>query len=177
MTDIERLTQAVHYAAGIHTDDRRKGERAEPYFNHLAEVAHLVAEATDGQDVDLVIAAYLHDAIEDANVTREELANLFGDDVSALVVAVTDDKALPKEVRKALQIERAAQATPRARILKLADKCANLSALLLSPPPWELERKLAYFDWAQAVVAGCRGSNAYLEAHFDALFARRGELT
>lgn len=176
MTDLERLARAVHYAASLHADQRRKGERAEPYFNHLAEVAHLVAEATGGEDEDLVIAAYLHDAIEDQGETREKLAHQFGPEVADLVAAVSDDKSLPKVERKALQIQHAAESPPRVRILKLADKCANLAALLYSPPDWPLERKGAYFEWARAVVAGCRGTNVFLEERFDALYARKDEL-
>ncbi len=62
-------------------------------------------------------------------------------------------------------------------MLKLADKCSNLTAILGSPPPdWPLLRRQEYFDWAHAVVAGCRGVNPRLEAQFDALYARRGEL-
>lgn len=176
MTDIERLAAAVHYAAGIHTDQRRKGERAEPYINHLAEVADLVAKATGGQDLDLVVAAYLHDAIEDQGVTRAGLAAQFGEDVAGLVAEVSDDRRLEREVRKALQIEHAADCSLRAQALKIADKCANLSALLYSPPDWPRERKEAYFEWARKVVERCRGANADLEAHFDALYARKGEL-
>lgn len=178
MTDLELLTDAVLYAAGIHADQRRKGVAAEPYINHLAEVAYLVATATKGEDLNLVIAAYLHDAIEDQDRSREELATLFGDDVASLVAEVSDDKNLPKETRKAFQIENAGNCTDRAKVLKLADKCANLAALIYSPPvDWPLERKQDYFDWARQVVAGCRGANASLEASFDELYSRREELS
>ena len=94
-----------------------------------------------------------------------------------LVAEVTDDKRLAKPERKRLQIEHAAHASPRAKMLKLADKCSNLTAILGSPPPdWPLLRRQEYFEWAHAVVAGCRGVNPRLEAQFDALYARRGDL-
>jgi (p)ppGpp synthase/HD superfamily hydrolase len=174
--DLVRLARAVDFAARHHTDQRRKGERAEPYFNHLADVARLLAEATDGADANLVLAGYLHDTIEDQGVKHHELVEAFGDDVADLVLHVTDDKTLPKERRKELQVEHAPHLPPRARMLKLADKSSNLAAILASPPPWSVERRQDYFELARRVVHGCRGTNASLEERFDALYARRGEL-
>ena len=60
------VLRAADAAARWHVHQRRKGAAEEPYINHLLEVATLVAEATDGKDPDLVIAALLHDAIEGA---------------------------------------------------------------------------------------------------------------
>ena len=71
--EIKLLARAWHVATERHVDHRRKGERAEPYVNHLAEVADLVAEATDGSDPNLVAAAVLHDTIEDTGMTYTEL--------------------------------------------------------------------------------------------------------
>lgn len=160
---------AAHQAAIWHAPQRRKGEAAEPYINHLLEVADLVAQATDGADPDLVIAALLHDATEDCDIPNSEIAARFGDDVASLVAAVTDDKTLPKAERKRLQIAHAAHAGTRAQTLKLADKTSNLRALATSPPAgWPLERQRDYLAWARAVVAGTRGANPWLEAQFDA---------
>ncbi len=58
----------------------------EPYINHLVEVASLVAEATQGKDPSLVIAALLHNAIEDCGVPHELIADAFGTDVADLVI-------------------------------------------------------------------------------------------
>jgi (p)ppGpp synthase/HD superfamily hydrolase len=177
MNDVVRLARAMDFAARAHANQRRKGAAREPYFNHLAEVAWMLAEATEGHDVDLVIAGLLHDAIEDQGVKQDELAATFGRDVADLVSAVTDDKSLPKEVRKRLQVENAPNKSPRAKMLKIADKTANLRAILNSPPPdWSHERRVRYFEWAAAVVAGCRGVNARLEAQFDHEYAQRTRL-
>jgi (p)ppGpp synthase/HD superfamily hydrolase len=59
------VLKAADAAVRWHVHQRRKGPAQEPYINHLLEVAMLVAEATDGTDTNLVIAALLHDAIED----------------------------------------------------------------------------------------------------------------
>jgi (p)ppGpp synthase/HD superfamily hydrolase len=163
---------AAEFAAKRHVSQRRKGAQAEPYFNHLAEVAALIADATDGSDAALVAAGYLHDTLEDTPTEYEELTSLFGEDVASLVAAVTDDKSLPKAERKQLQIEHAAKAAPRARLLKVADKISNLRSLAASPPAdWDSGRTLEYVDWAEKVVAGCRKLNPRLDALFDAAAA------
>jgi len=166
-TDLLGLTRAYDYACRKHAGQRRKGASAEPYVNHLAEVAGMVAQATEGRDVNLVIAALLHDVVEDQGVKREEVAALFGEDVAALVMEVTDDKRLPKDERKRLQIEHAAHISAQARILKIADKTSNLRAIQRSPPPWPHSRKQRYFAWAKAVVDNARGVNAWIDAQFD----------
>jgi (p)ppGpp synthase/HD superfamily hydrolase len=166
--DIVAVARALDFAARKHSKQRRKGEAGEPYVNHLAEVARLVAEATGGEDTVAVLAALLHDAIEDTPTTREELEREFGGEVAAVVAEVTDDKTLPKAERKRLQVESAPHKSARAKLIKIADKTSNLRSIAGSPPVgWDLKRQRDYFDWASRVVAGCRGVNASLERWFD----------
>ena len=168
-TDLVLLARAADYAARQHIAQRRKGERAEPYINHLTEVAALLAEATDGSDVVLVMGGLLHDTLEDTDATYEDLEERFGSAVAALVAEVTDDKSLPKEERKRLQIEKTAGKSQRAKLLKLADKTSNLRSLVQSPPAgWSRQRLGDYVVWAGDVVRSCRGLNPRLEAAFDA---------
>jgi (p)ppGpp synthase/HD superfamily hydrolase len=162
------VLKAADAAARWHVHQRRKGPPQEPYINHLLEVAMLVAEATGGDDPNLVIAALLHDAIEDSEVPRELIASTFGEEVAAIVAEVTDDKSLPKEVRKANQIETAAGKSAKAKLLKLADKTSNLRAIAASPPAdWSVKRRMEYVDWALAVAAGLRGVSPWLEQQLD----------
>lgn len=162
------VLKAADAVARWHVHQRRKGAAQEPYINHLLEVASLVAEATEGKDPNLVIAALLHDAIEDQEVPRSMIAARWGEEVARLVEEVTDDKSLPKEERKEEQIKNAAKKSPRAKIIKLADKTSNLRAITASPSPdWSVKRRLNYVAWARDVVAGLRGANAWLEAEFD----------
>ena len=152
MGDIESILAAVRYAAEKHAGQKRKGAAGEPYVNHVIEVAQLVSTVADG-DVNVVIAALLHDVIEDTNVTAAELSARFGQDVTGLVLEMTDDKSLPKAERKRLQIEHAPKMSPRAQTIKLADKISNLQSILISPPAnWDYERKKQYFDWGKQVV-------------------------
>jgi guanosine-3',5'-bis(diphosphate) 3'-pyrophosphohydrolase len=163
-----RVLKAADAAARWHVHQRRKGAAQEPYINHLLEVATLVAEATGGKDPDLVIAALLHDAIEDCEVPRELIEKSFGTEVADLVAEVTDDKSLAKELRKDIQAETAHKKSPKAKVVKLADKTSNLRALAISPAPdWSMRRKIEYISWARKVVIGLRGTNEMLERQFD----------
>jgi guanosine-3',5'-bis(diphosphate) 3'-pyrophosphohydrolase len=165
---IQSILSAARFAAEKHAGQRRKGDAAEPYINHLIEVAELVSLAAPEADANLVIAALLHDSIEDAGVTAEDLALRFGADVANLVKEVTDDKALPKKERKRLQVENAPKKSVRAQTIKLADKISNLRSMLYSPPAgWDFERRKEYFTWAQRVVDGLTAPNPMLKAEFE----------
>jgi GTP diphosphokinase / guanosine-3',5'-bis(diphosphate) 3'-diphosphatase len=175
--EVQRILAAAHFAAQCHAMQKRKGEAGEPYINHLIEVAELVAGSSHVLDSNLVIAGFLHDSVEDTGVTAEELEQRFGSDVASLVMEVTDDKSLPKETRKALQVKNAHTITARAQILKLADKISNLRSLLTSPPAnWTQERKRQYFEWARDVISGLTAPNPSLKAEFDRTYARIFEL-
>jgi (p)ppGpp synthase/HD superfamily hydrolase len=117
-TDLVKLAHAADYAARQHIAQRRKGERAEPYVNHLIEVAALLAEATAGEDVVLLMGGLLHDTLEDTDATYEDLEQRFGPEVASLVAEVTDDKSLPKEERKRLQIAKTPGKSRRAKLLR-----------------------------------------------------------
>jgi (p)ppGpp synthase/HD superfamily hydrolase len=166
---IALIARAADFAARRHVEQRRKGASREPYINHLAEVAALLADATEGNDAVLVAAGYLHDTLEDTETSYDELAQLFGPDVAAVVAEVTDDKSLSQAERKRRQVATAGTKSARARLLKIADKTSNLRALTASPPAdWDLERVTDYIDWAEQVVDRCRGLNRKLEQVFDA---------
>jgi (p)ppGpp synthase/HD superfamily hydrolase len=168
VNEILLLTQAWNFSAQRHANQKRKGEAQEPYVNHLAEVAELVAMATKGQDANLVAAAVLHDTVEDTNTLPSELVSTFNVDVADLVGEVTDDKKLEKAERKKLQVEHAHSKSDRAKLIKLADKTSNLRALVKSPPvDWGVQRRREYLDWALEVAKGLRGVNTWLEAQFD----------
>jgi (p)ppGpp synthase/HD superfamily hydrolase len=168
MNDLVRLMQAADAAARWHVQQRRKGRAAEPYVNHLLEVAHLGTVATEGREPDVVIAALLHDAVEDQDVTIAQIAADYGANVAGIVKEVTDDKSLPKAERKRRQVETAARKSREAKLIKLADKTSNLRAIANSPPPdWTGERRLEYVRWASEVVAQVRGTSPWLERQFD----------
>jgi len=164
--DLLLLARALDFAARRHSSQRRKGLAAEPYINHLAEVALLLASG--GGEPVLVAAGLLHDTLEDTAPTPEELGREFGQEILGLVREVTDDKSQPREARKLLQIQTAGFKSPRARQIKIADKTSNLLSMAASPPlGWGRRRRLEYLHWAREVVNRCRGVNAVLEKAFD----------
>jgi guanosine-3',5'-bis(diphosphate) 3'-pyrophosphohydrolase len=171
------FTAAIAFAAEKHRHQRRKDAHASPYINHPIALANVLAGEGDVHDPVVLCAAVLHDTIEDTETTAEELERLFGRAIAGVVLEVTDDKNLDYQGRKRQQVERAPHASPQAKLVKLADKICNLRDVLASPPSsWSLQRKLNYFDWSAQVVAGLRGVHPQLEAVFDAVYGRRGEL-
>jgi guanosine-3',5'-bis(diphosphate) 3'-pyrophosphohydrolase len=169
---VQRILDAAKFASEKHAAQKRKGVAAEPYVNHLIEVAQLVASSSGELDVKMVMAAFLHDTIEDTGTTAEELEQAFGSDVTSLVLELTDDKSLPNQVRKELQVKETPHKSARAQVVKLADKISNLRSLLTSPPAdWSTERKREYFDWGRRVVNAMPAPNPVLKAEFDRTYA------
>jgi (p)ppGpp synthase/HD superfamily hydrolase len=168
LSAVRLISEAAELAARRHNGMARKGRGNEPYINHLAEVANLLARATDGADAELVAAGWLHDVIEDTETTREELARKFSDRIASLVVECTDDMNLPKVERRRRQVVDAPKKSTSARLIKIADKISNVGARIHSDPTSDERGDLAdYTDWAEQVVAGCRGGNAWLDTTFD----------
>lgn len=162
------LLRAASFAARKHRDQRRKDEDASPYINHPLAVANVLASEAGVTDETLLVAALLHDTVEDTETTPDDIEALFGVAVRRLVEEVTDDKNLPKRTRKALQIEHAHNSSAAAKQLKIADKICNIRDTTNSPPTtWSIERKKEYVDWADRVVAGCRGVHPELDRLYD----------
>lgn len=167
---MQLLLKSVDFAARAHRDQRRKGPAEEPYINHPIEVARLIVECEPDTDEDILCAAVLHDVIEDCGATRDEIAACFNDTVADIVLEVSDDKALPRDERKARQIETAPDLTDGAKLVRLADKVANVGAMLTDTPiGWDEDQILAYVSWAEAVVAPCRVISNSLSDRFDAI--------
>src|SRR5262245_4164326 len=173
-TDLGLVLRALSFAAQKHRDQRRKGAEASPYINHPITVADVLVNEGRVDDPTIVCAALLHDTLEDTLATSAELRAEFGDEITRIVQEVTDDKSLPKDVRKRLQVEHAPSLSTPAKVVKLADKICNLRDIAEQPPAdWSLERKQTYFDWARAVVQGLRGASPSLESAFDHAYSRR----
>ena len=172
MNNLTKYIEAADFAARKHVGQRRKGNDAAPYINHLLEVAHLLASIGKVDDDDILIAAVLHDTLEDTGATKNEITEKFGETVCGYVLEVTDDKSLPKAERKQLQIEHAPHISTGAKLIKLGDKISNIRDVIENPAKgWDDQRRLEYVEWGEKVVAGLRGVNADLENYFDKLVA------
>ena len=175
--DLDLILKATQFAADKHRKQKRKDQAGTPYINHPVGVARMLWEVGSVREIPVLVAALLHDTIEDTGTQPEEIRSLFGEKVLALVLEVTDDKSLDKAMRKQLQIENAAEKSPGAKLIKLADKTSNVYDISHSPPAgWSHERLIEYLDWTEKVVAGLRGTNADLEAHYDSTLAEARRL-
>ena len=173
MSNLAKFTQAAYFSSKKHREQKRKGSEESPYINHPLEVVNLLTNIGTIDDYTVLIAALLHDTVEDTETSAAEIAELFGPEISSIVMEVTDDKSLPKAERKQLQIEHAPHLSPQAKLVKLADKISNIRDVIENPPDgWPLERRIEYVEWGKKVVAGLRGTNENLENHFDDLTAR-----
>ncbi len=167
-SDLALILEALQFSAEKHRRQRRKDVEASPYINHPIQVTNLLAQVGGVEDVVTLVAAVLHDTIEDTETTPEEIEGRFGREVRIVVEEVTDDKSLPKAERKRLQIERAPHASPRAKQIKIADKICNVLDITHRPPAtWPAVRRREYLDWTERVVAGCRGANPVLERRYE----------
>lgn len=167
MSDLAKILNAAAFAAEKHTGQKRK-DGHEPYINHPIEVADLLTDVGNVDDDEIIIAALLHDTVEDCGVTFAEIEERFGATVAGYVRELTDDKSLPKAERKRLQIEHAPHLSNGAKQIKLADKISNVRDVIDNPPEgWSDDRRREYVDWGEKVVAGLRGANPDLEARFD----------
>jgi guanosine-3',5'-bis(diphosphate) 3'-pyrophosphohydrolase len=172
-THMEIVLRAAAFAAEKHRNQRRKDAEASPYINHPIQLAYILVQA-DIEDPVVLAAALLHDTLEDTNTTHDEIEIVFGHEIANIVGECSDDKRLSKQERKQAQVDHAANLSPKAKLVKLADKIANVSDIDGAPPAgWSVERKREYFDWAKRVVDRLRGTHAVLEARFDAEYAKR----
>ena len=164
---ISQILKAAKFAASKHKDQRRK-DNVTPYINHPIAVAELISSVGRVHDIKVLLAALLHDTVEDTGTKPEELEREFGSEVAAIVMEVTDDKSLPKAERKRLQVEHSAHLSHSAKLIKLADKISNVRNVIESPPiGWDETRRREYVQWASSVVDQIRGTNERLEKLFD----------
>jgi guanosine-3',5'-bis(diphosphate) 3'-pyrophosphohydrolase len=169
--EAHRLLGAIRFAAEHHRDDRRKGETAAPYVNHPIAVAEQLAAHGLGADIELLMAAVLHDVIEDTEATYESVCDAFGARVAGIVQEVSDDKSLDKDKRRQSVVETIGKKSLEARLVKLSDLTANVHDVIHHPPQWSLERKQRYLDWAERVAAAVAGTHAGLETVLTAELA------
>jgi hypothetical protein len=127
-----------------------------------------VVQTTNSSDLDVVIAALLHDVVEDTSVSYDDLAANFGERVATIVRENSDDMSLPKAERRRTRIARMPHKSREARIVKIADVISNVRAVAISPPAgWSAERKLGYLEGCRQLVDAARGTDASLERIFD----------
>ena len=176
-----RIEQALRAITILHKDQVRKGAIPLPYVSHLFAVAMLVMDYT--KDEDTVIAALLHDTIEDTDYTPQELQEDFGGKVLEIVLALSEpqdseNREYTWNERKAAYAKGLRKAPPEALLICAADKIHNMRAMVeeyfdehqrfLSEFSGSLEdRVLQYQDIANALN---RGLKSDILAEFNHVF-------
>src|SRR5580765_7237044 len=97
LTGSSLLIDAIAFAAWKHRSQRRKDAEASPYINHPIALARVLAVEGGVTDIQVLVAAVLHDTLEDTETTVRELRDRFGPAIASIVVEVTDDKNLSKQ--------------------------------------------------------------------------------
>ena len=133
----DKIKMAISFAWERHDGQERK-YTGHPYFVHCKAVAELVAERTD--DEDLIVAAYLHDTVEDTKTTIDEIKEIFGLRVAKLVYELTEEfthAAYPqwnRDKRKGQELARWRCASEGAKLIKLCDLIDNTGTIVKYDP-------------------------------------------
>ena len=177
MKNTPLIEKALEFATEKHKNHTRQNKEKSPYIVHPIAVKHILSEVGGVEDVEVLAAALLHDTLEDTPTTMEELIENFGQRVCSLVEEVSDDKTLPKQTRKDLQIEHAPQLSEGAVLIKLGDKISNVTDIANTPPTnWNRSRCLEYLNWAEEVILNCPKVNTALENHFTVAITKGREI-
>ncbi len=138
--DMTRIRQAFELAREAHSPQKRK--TGEPYILHPIAVADICARELN-LDVNSIIAAFLHDVVEDTSYTIEDIKSRFGDDVAFLVRVVTKQKkekyTVSKQVDNYRQMLNSVQYDIRALLVKLADRLHNMRTLSSMRPDKQMK--------------------------------------
>ena len=162
--DATFVLDAVIFGAQKHRAQARSNPKKTPYIIHPIEVADFVMRIGKVYDKEVLVAALLHDIMDDTGTTYEEISGLYGKKVSQYVEEMTVKKELPLKQQKKYQIIQALHQTPSVAIIKLSDKLSNLRTLAKNPPSsWTRDRIDQYFQWAQSVIENLPESNLLLK--------------
>jgi (p)ppGpp synthase/HD superfamily hydrolase len=143
-----RIEQALRASAILHKDQVRKGDVPYPYVTHTYAVALIVSDYTDNEDV--IVAALLHDTLEDTDYTRDELSEDFGPVVCDIVLSITNQTPEGGESwvdAKKRFLKQLKDAKPEALMVSAADKIHNMRTMVE-----------AYYDKEEQLLADFGGS-------------------
>ncbi len=130
----DKIDLAIKFATDAHAEQKRK-YTFEPYVTHCFTVAETVA--SNNGTSDMIIAALLHDTIEDTNTTLSDIKSLFGNQIADLVYWLTDTAELKdgnRFHRKEMSRKRLSQAPKNAQLIKLADRLSNIESIIQHDP-------------------------------------------
>lgn len=175
-TILSEVFEALKFAAYKHRRQKRQGVVGIPYINHPIEVANLLIKEIEEPSPDLIIAALLHDVVEDTRTKFSDLEEKFGPSVANIVREVSDDKTLPPIIRKREQISKAASLSLKAKCIIIADKTCNIHDILFTRIKWPKRRKIEYIIWASNVISQIRDTHEGLLKQFNEILEKAGKI-
>ena len=143
-------------------------DKITPMAQHSIEVAEfvLVASGTPAE----VASAYLHDVVENSELTIEDIREGFGDKIAKMVDGLTDPpelKSLTSLDKKTAQATRIRNKSNGVKKVRMADMISNLRSLAVSPPEsWSDIKRLGYIEGCRRIAFECGGLNEYLDTKF-----------
>lgn len=162
-SEMAKIVRAAYFAGEKHKDQRRSDKEETPYINHPLELASILVDEGHIEDVDVICAALLHDTIEDTDTTFEELERNFGLIVTNIVREVTNDMTLSSAERRLKEAASIRGISNQAKLVKLADKIANIRDISTMPPVgWTLAKKEAYFDFSLTIAEHAKDASQLL---------------
>jgi (p)ppGpp synthase/HD superfamily hydrolase len=160
---VARLARAVEFARLHHGDQRRK--TGVPYLEHLLEALQVLVEGAGIASPDVLVAAVLHDVIEDTPVTLDEVSAEFGPRVAELVGWVTIPAPGPAETKSAVRqayLRRLRDAPPDAVLVKLADRASNVQTLRNLP----LDQQRSYYEQTVSYIVPLAAGQPWFAAWY-----------
>jgi len=166
---IVSLLSAIEFAAIAHQGQTRKDKDRTPYILHPLTVCFNVWNEGRIKNPDVLIAALLHDTVEDnISVTFKDIFELFGEHISKFVEELSNDRNLSSAENKQRQIDKARSMSIDVKAIKLADRLANIRDLLSNPPvDWGKMKLDEYFGWGHKLLAAMRGTSIGLETALE----------
>ncbi|OZC12071.1 HD domain protein [Onchocerca flexuosa] len=168
INDTSFIIKAVDLAARRHRKQRRKDAMQTPYVNHPIGVAYILTNEGQITDTATIIAAILHDIVEDTKTTDEEIRKMFGDEIADIVKECTVVKSIKREIRMKSQLEKASKLSYKAKLVQLADKLYNIRDIeRCTPCGWTKQHVTEYILFAKNLLSNIRGIHDHLETALD----------
>lgn len=159
----EKYKSAIEFSATKHEGQFRKDKNKTPYIIHPMGVSFSLFREGDIRDLDTLIAALLHDTLEDTDTSFDEIKKRFGEKVAEPVRELTNDPNLTTEENKQRQVDHAPFLSPTAKLVKLSDRLYNVRDLNVPPPSWDHEKVASYLNWGKKLLAALKGTNEKME--------------
>lgn len=161
------LIRAINFAAEKHAGQTRSGSDT-PYINHPLRVMEIVSHSDSNEST--LIAAVLHDVVEDTETTYEELREFLPEYIVSTIIELTDPPGLPKAERRGLQVKRLRNGSTTAKQIKIADKISNCEDLLYKESGWEGRKIWEYFKFSKELVDAVNLPTNGLTKQFNILY-------